>query len=142
MTSTDRRSFAARMAELGPALEFVETACAARGVARRDALRLAFILEELFTNTVTHGHGGDCAAPVSLALGFEADAVVLDYRDSAPAYNPLDRFHREPAGMDAPLSARQAGGLGVYLVGRLVETGCYRRAGGRNLLRLRLPLEG
>lgn len=142
MTSSDQRCFEARLAELGPAIEFVESACAAHGVPRRDALRLAFIIEELFTNTVMHGHGGDCAAPVDLALGFEPGVVVLDYSDSAPAYNPLDHFHGEPSGIATTVSMRPVGGLGAYLVGQLIETGRYRREGERNLLHLRLPTEG
>jgi anti-sigma regulatory factor (Ser/Thr protein kinase) len=99
LISHEERAFEARLADIGPAIEFVESACAAHGVARPDALRIAFIVEELFTNTVMHGHGGDCPAPVTLGLGFEAGAVSLDYADSAPAYNPLDHFHGGPSGI-------------------------------------------
>lgn len=142
MTTHEERAFEARLAHLGPAIEFVETACAAHGVARPDALRLAFIVEELFTNTVMHGHGGDCPAPVTLGLGFDADVVSLDYADSAPAYNPLDHFHGEPSGIATTLTMRPVGGLGAYLVGQLIETGRYSREGERNILHLRLPQEG
>ena len=142
MISHEERAFEARLADIGPAIEFVESACAAHGVARPDALRIAFIVEELFTNTVMHGHGGDCPAPVTLGLGFEAGAASLDYADSAPAYNPLDHFHGEPSGIATTLSMRPVGGLGAYLVGQLIETGRYSREGGRNILHLRLPLRG
>ncbi len=142
MITHEQRAFEARLAELAPAIEFVESACAAHGVPRADALRLAFIVEELFTNTVMHGHGGDCAAPVALVLGFEGGAISLDYVDSAPAYNPLDHFHGEPSGIATTLTLRPVGGLGAYLIGRLIETSRYSRDAGRNLLHLRLPIEG
>jgi anti-sigma regulatory factor (Ser/Thr protein kinase) len=142
LISHEERAFEARLADLGPAIEFVESACASHGVARPDALRLAFIVEELFTNTVMHGHGGDSEAPVALALRFEPAAVSLDYADSAPAYNPMDHFHGEPSGMATTLTMRPVGGLGAYLVGQLIETSHYRREGERNLLHLRLPLGG
>lgn len=142
MISHEVRAFEARLADLGPAIEFVESACAVHGVARPDALRMAFIVEELFTNTVLHGHGGDCSAVVTLGLGFEPGAALLDYADSAPAYNPLDHFHGEPSGIATTLTMRPVGGLGAYLVGQLIETSRYAREGERNVLHLRLPLEG
>lgn len=130
------------MASVGDALSFVETACAAQGVGRQDALRLAFVVEELFTNTVMHGHGGDCDAPVTIGLDVEAGVAHLSYRDSAPEHNPLDHLHGGAATLASTLSMRPVGGLGTYLIGQLIETGDYRREPGRNVLELRLPLEG
>jgi serine/threonine-protein kinase RsbW len=142
LNSVDERAFEARLANLGEAISFVEATCAARGVGRQDALRLAFIVEELFTNTVTHGHGGDCAALVTLGLAFEAGMMILDYADCAPEHNPLDHFHGDSSGLATTLTMRPVGGLGTYLIGRLIETGRYSREAGRNLLHLSLPLEG
>lgn len=140
--TTDERTFKARMAELGPAIAFVESAAAAAGVGRADALRLAFIIEELFTNTVVHGHGGDCDAPVAIGLGFAPGRVDLAYADSAPPYDPLQRLRGEPGGIATTVTLRPVGGLGSYLIGQLVETARYARDGGRNLLEVALPLEG
>ena len=118
---------------------FVEAACAGHGIERQAALRLVFVVEELFTNTVQHGHGGDCASAVTLALAFPPGAIALDYADSAPPYNPLEHFHSGPVANAENATLRPAGGLGVYVTGQLVETGSYRREHGRNLLHLRLP---
>jgi anti-sigma regulatory factor (Ser/Thr protein kinase) len=138
----EERTFRARMADLGPAIAFVESASAAAGVGRSDALRLAFVVEELFTNTVMHGHGADCDAPVTITLDFALGSVALDYIDSAPAYDPRERLAHEPGALDATVSQRPVGGLGTYLIGRLVETARYAREDGRNRLSVALPLEG
>ena len=136
----ERRGFEARLAALAPALGFVEEFCARQGVDRMVALRMAFIVEELFTNTVNHGHGGDCDAPVEVGLAFTADALLLFYEDTAPAYNPLTNFHGEPAGLATTLQMRPVGGLGAYAIGQLIETARYEHRDGRNRLRLSLPI--
>lgn len=139
MNSPDERSFEARLPCLGDVVAFVESACAGHSIDRQAALRLAFVAEELFTNTVLHGHGGDCASAVTLALTFPAGAIVLDYADSAPPYNPLEHCHSGPPAHAPDVTLRPVGGLGVYAIGQLVEAGSYRRQDGRNLLHLRLP---
>lgn len=130
------------MASLSGAVAFAESFCAARSVRQRDALRLAFIVEELFTNTVTHGHGGDSGASVTVGLALNGGEVVLAYTDCAPAHNPLDHFQGDPGTLATTLSMRPVGGLGTYLIGHLIETGRYRREDGRNILELTLPLDG
>ncbi len=130
------------MTALGDAIALVESFCAEHGIGRPDALRLAFIVEELFTNTVTHGHGADCAEPISLCLLREKATVGLTYADTAPAHNPLQNFDSDAASLISSLQLRPVGGLGTYLIGQLIETGRYRREGGRNILELHLPLEG
>lgn len=142
MIVSESHTFEARMKSLGDALAFVEDYCERAGVARADALRLAFIVEELFTNTVSHGYGGDCHSPVQVGLARRDDSVLLEYADAAPAHNPLDSFRGEPGGLATTLSMRPVGGLGVYLIGRLIETGRYVREGGMNRLVLALPLDG
>ena len=130
------------MTALGDAIARVESFCAGHGIGRQDALRLAFIVEELFTNTVTHGHGADCAEPITFGLAREGAAVALTYMDTAPAHNPLQSFDSDPASLVSSLQMRPVGGLGTYLIGQLIETGRYRREDGRNVLELHLPLEG
>ncbi len=130
------------MTALGDAIAVVEAFCAEQGIGRQDALRLAFIVEELFTNTVTHGHGADCAEPITLGLVREEATVGLTFADTAPAHNPLQSFDSDAASLVTSLQMRPVGGLGTYLIGQLIETGRYRREDGRNILELHLPLEG
>ena len=59
------------MDRLPLAAGFVEAFCAAQGVAPPDALRLTLIVEELFTNTIVHGHGGDHASPVRIEVAVD-----------------------------------------------------------------------
>jgi serine/threonine-protein kinase RsbW len=128
-TSTgELRVFEARMSMLPETAAFVEAFCARRGIAREDALRLVLIVEELFTNTVAHGYGRECGAPISIALGTDGGQVTLGYEDAAPPYDPLATLDGSRAGLAHPVESRHVGRLGVHLVDELPRRAlCARR---------------
>lgn len=119
---------------------FIEAVCREAAVARNDTLRIALVAEELFTNSVKHGYGGDSAKRVWLTLQPEPGACRLIYEDAAPPYDPFSQAGAPDLG--APVEARSVGGLGVLLVARFSRSHEYRRAGDRNRVSLVLPLTG
>jgi anti-sigma regulatory factor (Ser/Thr protein kinase) len=120
--------FLAQSGELGSLAAFLEQYCAANDVARAQCLRLNVVLEELFTNTVRHGHRGDCEAPVWITLEAGQRRLQLTYEDTAPAFNPL--AYRAETG--------KIGGLGVLLARELAASREYAYLFGRNRIRLAL----
>src|SRR3954453_18401739 len=84
----------ARMECLPEAIAVVESFCKERAVAAGDALRLCLIVDELFTNTVSHGYRGDRAAPVRRELQVTAPEVEISYADAAPPFDPLEHVRR------------------------------------------------
>lgn len=122
--------FLARSAELRRIGEFVEGFCAAASLPRERFLRLNLVLEELFVNTVRHGHRGDCDAPVWITLAAREDAVRVVYEDNAPAFNPYAYVPSPAAG--------KVGGLGVLLTHELAASRDYAYLFGRNRIRLAL----
>src|SRR4051794_6545709 len=111
--------FPARLASVPGTAAFVQSFCAQHAVSRDDALRLTLIIEELFTNTVTHGYGADCDAEVTIDLTLIDDGVSLLYEDRAPHFDPLARSPATIASDVQPLEARSVGGLGVRLISEL-----------------------
>ncbi len=128
--------FPARMSELHALRSFVEGFCAQAKLARGKCLRLNLVLEELFTNTVRHGHRGDSESPVWVSLTVDAEALVrVSYEDTAPPFNPY--AHLAKASADNTLSLK-AGGLGVLLTRELSASRDYAYVFGRNCIRLGL----
>lgn len=126
--------FPARVSELHALRPFVEGFCAQARLARDKCLRLNLVLEELFTNTVRHGHRGDCDAPVWVSLQADAEGRVrVSYEDSAPPFNPY--AHLAKASADNTLSLKP-GGLGVLLTRELSASRDYAYVFGRNCIRL------
>ena len=128
----------ARMASLPRATAFIEAFCANHAVGPQDALRLLLLVEELFTNTVMHGHGGGSAAPVRLELRADPDRVFVTYADTAPAFDPLAWLATGQAALAADLADRPVGQLGIALVEQMATRLSYERKDGWNCLRLEL----
>jgi anti-sigma regulatory factor (Ser/Thr protein kinase) len=117
--------------------QFIADVCAMTGLPRKACLRLTLLVEELFTNTVVHGHGADTEAPVSLAFVIHPGSIALTYEDTARPYDPFARV-RVP---DDTLGVedRPVGGLGVALVAAIAERVEYARVDGKNRISLVIP---
>jgi anti-sigma regulatory factor (Ser/Thr protein kinase) len=100
-------------------------------------LRLSLIVEELFVNTIKHGHRGDSDFLVWISLDAGEAGVTVTYLDQGPPFNPLAM---SKAQLDIPLDERKIGGLGVYLTTELTVAADYAYVYGRNRLRLVLPV--
>lgn len=130
------RTFRARLDETSNVSAFVESAIA--GMQARLVMRLRLAVEELFVNTVTHGHRGDSEAPVDVTVRIDGDRVTLIYEDTAPAFNPFAKV--EAPDPVAALEARDVGRLGVFLITQLAERCDYARTGNRNCVTVDLPI--
>jgi len=134
----EHQAFVARHASLAASSAFVEAVCKRHGVDESLALRLTLVLEELLTNTIEHGFGGESDAPVHVWLRLEQTGVTLRYEDGAPPFDPLAQQNASAASIEDPLGERPVGGLGLRLVAGLTRDACYEYADGRNRLSLTL----
>jgi len=128
------------MSALPDVLAFTDEVCVAGGLDRGASLRLTLLVEELFANTVVHGHGQDSDEPVRLSFMIWPGRITLDYEDTGPPHDP---FTAVVAPDDAAtVEERPVGGLGVLLVAALATDVEYRRAEGRNRISLAVPGPG
>lgn len=135
MNLTRVAQFLARLDQLRPVQTFLERFCTDSGLPRTACLRLNLVVEELFTNTVKHGHHGDCDAPIWVEVSRAGDRVELIYEDKAPPFNPYSRILDQPP-PDTTVSMRKIGGLGVLLTRQLAASRDYAYLFGRNRIRL------
>jgi len=129
--------FPARLERLHALRSFLEAFCAQAAIGRDGCLRLNLVLEELFTNTVRHGHRGDCDAPVWVSLaGGEDRRVTVSYEDTARPFNPFAR-----SSPDKTQEIRKLDGRGVLLLQTLSVARDYAYLYGRNRIRLSFNAE-
>ena len=96
--------------------------------------RLLIILDELFTNAVTHGQGPHSAGGIiAVALGWKRGRLRISFVDDGLPFDPL--AFRAPDLAQAA-EDRVVGGLGIHIVRSLVHQARYRREGDRNHLHL------
>ena len=105
-------------------------------LAPEDRHKMTIIVEELFTNTVTHGHRGDSDAPVFITFEEAQGDLRLIYEDSAPQFDPLTAGRR--ADIDSVIEERRIGGLGIFITIGLADNADYSYVEGRNRICLRL----
>jgi anti-sigma regulatory factor (Ser/Thr protein kinase) len=140
MAADTPQRFRAHMDDLQAARALVESVCAQQGVDAADTLRLVLVLEELFTNTVMHGHRRDCDAPVLIGLQAGDTHLLLRYADDAAPFDPL---HYLRSASPEPDHDREApGGYGLRLVADMAERIDYAHVGGYNHLTLLLKRNG
>ncbi len=130
------RTFRARLDQCSDVSAFVESAIG--GMPPRLIMRLRLAVEELFVNTVTHGHGGDSNAPVEVTVRIDGDRLQLIYEDTAPEFNPFAKV--EVPDPSASLEERTLGHLGVFLITQLAERYDYARVRDRNCVTVELPI--
>lgn len=127
--------FPARLDAWRSAREFIECFCVTASLPRNSGFRLNLVLEELFTNTVNHGHRGDCDLLIWISLKANDAEVTVTYLDQGPPFNPLAMARAQ---LDVPLDKREIGGLGIHLTNELTSASDYAYLYGRNRLRLLL----
>lgn len=97
---------------------FITDATAQAGLDDHSAWQVQLAVDEAATNIIQHGY--DQAAPGEIELNWElaGPQLVVQLRDRGRSFSPED----VPApDLTAPLEERQAGGLGLFLMGRLMD---------------------
>ena len=117
--------------------EFIDKFCEAHELPGADRHKLTLVVEELFSNTVRHGHGGDSDAPVDISLDLVGEKIRLEYQDTAPPYNSLAAAMRTD--IESTINERRVGGLGMALTFALAQTAQYSYQENKNRLIITLP---
>lgn len=121
------------LAEISRLAEAVEAFCGPLEPSAKDVLSLHLALEEVVTNVINHGYTDGHAHVFTVDLLMEDRRVTAVVTDDAPPYDPLAR---EEVDVSLPLEQRPIGGLGVHLVKKLMDSVCYERRDGKNILTL------
>jgi anti-sigma regulatory factor (Ser/Thr protein kinase) len=95
------------------------------------------VIDEVISNVERHGAATGVAPRFWCEFVRRADAVDMIVVDDGPAFDPLQQ--PEPR-MEASIEDRPVGGLGIFLVRRLMSDVRYERRDGTNRLRLTVRL--
>jgi serine/threonine-protein kinase RsbW len=132
-------TFPSRFTSVADISHFVEAFCAGHDVHRDDRLRLTLVLEELVSNTIVHGHGGERDLPIAVSLAKTPIEIIVRYEDSAPAFDVAAALPNETDPLEDDFDARPVGHLGLHLLAHYAADVAYVRDNGRNRVTLTLP---
>lgn len=98
-------------------------------VSDKQKSRLMIVADEVYSNII-HYSGAEAA---SISIGKENENLILEFLDDGIPYNPLE--NKEPD-VHAELQDREIGGLGIFMVRKMVESAAYEYRNHQNKLTL------
>ncbi len=124
---------------LGEISDFVVSAARAAGLDDQAVWEVQLAVDEAATNVILHAYGGHEEGPITVQVDVRDDEFVICLHDRGKPFDPDAVPHPD---LDSPLEARKTGGLGLYLMRKLMDRVDFHfDAGGYNLVTMakRLP---
>ena len=116
--------------------DFVNTELEAMDCPMKAQMQIDTAIDEVLANVAAYAYG-DGTGPVSLRIGQEDEprAVTIRFTDSGIPFNPLEK--EVPDSISLSADDRPIGGLGIYLVRKLMDDVAYEYKDGKNVLMLK-----
>ncbi len=111
----------------------IDTFCEAHGLSPEIAYTVNLSIDEILTNTIRYGYDDDEPHRIEIVVRRKVDSLVVVIVDDS---HPFDLSSPPQADVEAPLHEREVGGLGLFLVHRMMDKVEYERASGRNVVTL------
>jgi serine/threonine-protein kinase RsbW len=125
------------LTELSRLAQAVEAFGKAGGLSDGDVYAANLVLEEIVTNVIRYGYGDGGEHEIRIRADLDGDEMHLEVEDDGRPFNPLGA---KAPDIDLPLAERPIGGLGIFLVRKLMDQVVYRREGDLNVLTMRKRL--
>jgi len=95
---------------------------------------LNLALEEVLANIISYGYDDTGEHDILIRFSIQAGELTMEIEDDGRAFNPLD----QPApDLAKPLEERKPGGVGIFLIRKVIDQMEYRRENGKNILTLK-----
>ncbi len=128
-----QRTVEAKLEALETLLALTRDELEAAACPQREKNQILIAVDELFSNIARYAYGPQ-GGNVQFSVQARPGAAELCFADEGVPYDPL-----QTDAPDLALSAqeRQVGGLGIFMVRKLMDEMTYEYRDGRNLLRIR-----
>ncbi len=119
-------TFPARFEFLDEIRQFVGEEARRAGFDEKEIYSIQLAADEAASNVIEHAYQGIPNGEIEISCEFRDDALVIVLHDHGKSFDP--RKVRVPD-LKADLSKRQIGGLGLYLMRRLMDEVRFESAG-------------
>ena len=111
-------TFPARFEFLDEIREFVAQVAREGGFTEKEIYSLQLAADEAASNIIEHAYKGISNADLDVTCDAHGDTLIITMRDTG---RPFDPSKVKQPNLKAGLSDRQIGGLGVYLMRKLMD---------------------
>jgi serine/threonine-protein kinase RsbW len=128
-----RRKYSARFEHLDEIRGYVRKRARAAGFAEKDVYAIQLAADEAASNIIEHAYDGPSDASFELDCTFRDNRLVMTFVDHGKSF---DFANVEQPDVTADLSDRKIGGLGIYLMHKLMDEVDYKVTASANILTL------
>ena len=125
----------AQTSELSQVLEFADTILEEAGCSAKTKMQIDIAIEEIFVNIANYAYPSEVGkALIEIETDNAKKSVRITFEDRGVPYDPLE--NKDP---DITLSAdeRPIGGLGIFMVKKIMDEVSYEYSNGKNRLTIR-----
>lgn len=126
------------LAELENLGRHIEKFCKLHNLNRKNTFELNLVLDEVFTNIVSHGLNNQKEHLIKIDIQIMSNNLTIRIEDHG---KPFDPTAIAKSNLECSLEDRQIGGLGLHLVNHIMNSIIYKRTGDKNVLILRKKLD-
>lgn len=126
-------SVEASTANLSEVRDFVAMHAQNLGMSEKDISEIRLAVDEAYTNIIKHAYKNIPAKPVQIKLGFDNTQIWISLTDEGESFDPSS--YNEPDLMKR-IKNKQRGGMGVYLIRKLMDNVQYNRKGQVNEIKM------
>ncbi|MDR0761396.1 MAG: ATP-binding protein [Treponema sp.] len=127
---------AAVLENLDTVLEFVQTELEETNCSFKTQSQINIVAEEIFVN-IAHYAYNPVPGTAFIRVIIANNELRLEFEDMGQPYNPLEKADPD---ITAKAKDRPIGGLGIFMVKKIMDTVEYRYESGKNLLILKKRL--
>jgi len=126
-----KTTFPAKFEYLDEIREFVAEIAKMGGFSEKEVYSLQLAADEAASNIIEHAYEGISDASLDVSCELKKDTIIIIMQDQG---KPFDPSKVKQPNLKADLSDRQIGGLGVYLMRKLMDEVRYETKGRVNTL--------
>ena len=119
------------ISQLSAITDFVENLVEEWELSPGLAMSLNLVLEEAFTNVVFYAYNDEKQHVIDLNFSKNGDQLKIVLTDDGSEYDPTQKPDPD---FDVPIEKRNVGGLGIFLIKKIMDTVEYQRKDNKNYL--------
>ena len=113
--------------------DFVDIHTKSVGFSEKDISEIRLAVDEAFTNIIKHAYKNTPSKPVKIELGYNTTQLWISIMDEGESFKPND--YKAPDILKR-IKNKQRGGMGVFLIQKLMDQVHYNRVGKMNEIRM------
>ena len=115
--------------------DFIDGELEASGCPMKQQMQVDVAVDEVFSNVAQYAYpDGGGNVTVRFEVGADPRCALITFMDRGIPYNPLEK---EDPDVSLPLEMRAVGGLGIFMVKKMMDGMEYAYRDGQNILLIR-----